>query len=192
MVILLTGPVRSGKSRLAIRMAEQFGGEITYVATAALDASDSEWCARIRRHQADRPAAWSLVETANKPAETLTDLLALSTAAQTLIVDSLGTWLAEHIPPVQDGAQVPPLEEALQQRVDALLDALAQASATVIAVSEETGWGVVPAYPVGRVFRDVLGRLNQTLAQRADRAYLVVCGHALDLKSGVAVEAWSR
>jgi adenosylcobinamide kinase/adenosylcobinamide-phosphate guanylyltransferase len=192
MVVLVTGPVRSGKSRLAVRMAQQFGGDVCYVATAALDAGDPEWAARIRRHRADRPASWTVLETADRPAEVLTNLLRSSTPEKTFILDSLGTWLAAHIPPINDGAQVPVLEEALQHRVDELLDALVQAPATVIAVSEETGWGIVPAYPAGRLFRDVLGRFNQVLAQRAQRAYLVICGHAFDLKAGVAVEAWSR
>jgi adenosylcobinamide kinase/adenosylcobinamide-phosphate guanylyltransferase len=173
-------------------MAEQSGGDVCYVATAALDAGDPEWVARIRRHQADRPDSWVLFETADKDPEALLTLLHSSTREQTIIVDSLGSWLAAQIPQIRDGAHVPALEDALQQRVDALLDALVQAPADVIAVSEETGWGIVPAYPAGRLFRDVLGRLNQALAQRSARAYLVVCGHALDLKAGVPVEEWSR
>jgi adenosylcobinamide kinase/adenosylcobinamide-phosphate guanylyltransferase len=192
MVILLTGPVRSGKSRLAMRMAEQLDGDVCYVATAAADAGDPEWTARIRRHQNDRPGSWKLLETANAPEDLLPDTLRTATQGQTLIVDSLGTWLAALIPQIRDGSEVPAIEGALQRNADTLIDAMMQTSATVIAVSEETGWGIVPESPAGRLFRDVLGRMNQTLAQRADRAYLVVCGHALDLKTGVPVEAWSR
>lgn len=190
--IFLTGPVRSGKSRLAVRMAQQCSDDVSYIATAARDESDPEWCERLRRHEADRPDSWTVLETAGEPAQVLFDALRNSRAAQAIIVDSLGTWLASHMPAGILSEQVPSLENALQERAAELADALIQAPATVIAVSEETGWGVVPAYPAGRLFRDVLGRLNQTLAQRAERAYLVVCGHALDLKAGIPVQTWSR
>jgi adenosylcobinamide kinase/adenosylcobinamide-phosphate guanylyltransferase len=133
-----------------------------------------------------------VLETAGAPEELLPDTLRTSTRGQTLIVDSLGTWLAGLMPQIRDGSEVPSIEGALQRRADTLIDAMMQAPATVITVSEETGWGIVPQSPAGRLFRDVLGRVNQALAQRADRAYLVVCGHALDLKAGVPVETWSR
>ena len=78
-------------------------------------------------------------------------------------------------------------ERRMDDEVNALADALERARAQVIVVSEEVGWSIVPTLASARAFADVLGRLNQRLAQHATRAYLVVAGYALDLKAGRSV-----
>jgi adenosylcobinamide kinase/adenosylcobinamide-phosphate guanylyltransferase len=105
-----------------------------------------------------------------------------SAAAGTcLLVDSLGTWLANVLD--QD-------QQTWNNTTQQLLDSLRQTRSTVIFVSEETGWGLVPAYPTGRVFRDRLGFLTRQIAATCDAVYLVTAGYALNLKMlGTAIDA---
>lgn len=166
-IVLVTGPARSGKSEWAETLAASSGRSVVYVATAQLDPNDAEWQARIERHQQRRPADW----------KTLSVPIDLATAIQNadrecLLVDSLGTWLANLLE--QD-------EDTWQQTIAHLLTALHHTSAHVIFVAEETGWGVVPAYPIGRLFRDRLGSLTRKVGTIADTVYLVTGGYALNL-----------
>jgi len=170
MLTLLTGPVRSGKSTFALELARESGCEPVYVATAAIDPADPEMTERVARHRAER-GAMRTIETGAAGGPSLESVLRTAAPGEVLIVDSLGTWLSAF---VVEGAAVAPAAAGL-------LAACAASAADIIVVAEETGWGVVPAYPLGRLFRDELGRLTATLARRADRAYLVVAGYAVDL-----------
>lgn len=184
MIVLVTGPVRAGKSAFAARLAAERGGRVTYVATARLDPADGEFAARIAHHRRDRPAGWATVETAGPPPVDLPGLVAGASAGEVLLVDSVGTWLAGRLLELEAaaGADAPGALAELEGWAEALLPALRSSRADVVLVSEETGWGLVPEYVLGRLFRDALGRLNQRLAGAADAAYLVVAGYALDLK----------
>jgi adenosylcobinamide kinase / adenosylcobinamide-phosphate guanylyltransferase len=138
------------------------------VATAQVDETDPEWQQRIMQHQQRRPAEW---QTLIVP----TDLVATIRAAQAtdcLLVDSLGTWLANLLE--QDAP-------TWQQTSLELLHSLQQTPAQVILVAEEIGWGVVPAYASGRCFRDRLGQLTRQMGQIATAVYLVTGGHVLNL-----------
>ena len=184
-VIFITGPVRSGKSAFGVRLARESGCDVTYVATAAGAPEDVEWRARLTRHVRDRPAMWRTVETA---AMSLQAQLALFRDAQRgtcLIVDALGTGLAARIAERIDLLEVDytVLESQLDVDAGAYVDAILASPADVIAVSEQTGWDDVPTQPRARLFRDAMGRMVQRLAKRADRVYLVVAGHALDLRA---------
>lgn len=165
---LVTGPARSGKSEWAETLAAQSQKSVIYVATAQIDPTDREWQARIAQHQHRRPADWV---TRQEPIE-LAAILHQYTAAHCLLVDSLGTWLANLIE--QD-------EAAWAQTLQAVLLSLEQAASDVILVAEETGWGVVPAYPIGRQFRDRLGQLTRAAGTIATTVYLVTGGHVLNL-----------
>jgi len=173
--IFITGPVRSGKSRFAERLARERVGEVTYVATARADPDDPEWAERIARHAARRPPHWRLVETAAPSSPSLEELCRDAPEGTTLVVDSLGTWLAAQMTP--EIAAI-----ALEDRAQGLVEAVLATRALAIVVGEEVGWGIVPPYPSGRLFRDVLGRAQQRLAARSGQAYLVVAGFALDLR----------
>jgi adenosylcobinamide kinase/adenosylcobinamide-phosphate guanylyltransferase len=166
--ILVTGPARSGKSEWAEQLALQSGYTVTYVATAQVDPCDSEWQARIAQHQRRRPSDW---QTIAAPIDLLTPLQT-ATAADCLLVDSLGTWLANILD--QDDAH-------WEQTLQGLLASLMETSSLVILVAEETGWGVVPAYPIGRLFRDRLGQLTRQIGRIAKPVYLVTAGHVLNL-----------
>jgi adenosylcobinamide kinase/adenosylcobinamide-phosphate guanylyltransferase len=178
----ITGPVRSGKSSLAQRLASRSGRHVVFCATATVDADDEEWTARIAQHQAERPKDWTTIETAVPQGTDLRTALANAGSNQIVIVDSIGTWLADVMGKHPVGTSVLEWHHQIEGHASALSDALEKCSADVIVISEEVGWGVVPIHVTGRVFRDVMGRTNQRLCAFAKEAFLVVSGVALDLK----------
>jgi len=167
---LVTGPARSGKSEWAERLAAASGRPVIYVATAREDPNDPDWMARIAAHRRRRPADW---ETRCAPIDLSETLAEADDADRCLLVDSLGTWVANCLD-----------VDALGWRalVDNLLERLEAMSADCILVAEETAWGVIPAYPIGRQFRDRLGGLIRRLGPCCEAVYLVTGGHALDLR----------
>ncbi len=167
-ITLVTGSCRSGKSEWAEKLATQSGKSVIYVATAQADPDDLEWQNRIALHQQRRPAHWKTLAIPVEVAATIQ----LTDDSECLLIDSLGTWLANCLE--QD-------EAVWQQTVQNLLTSLEQASGSIILVAEETGWGVVPAYPMGRLFRDRLGSLTRQVGAIANTVYLVTAGYALDL-----------
>ncbi|MGB5916742.1 MAG: bifunctional adenosylcobinamide kinase/adenosylcobinamide-phosphate guanylyltransferase [Phormidesmis sp.] len=172
-IVLVTGPSRSGKSEWAEQLAAKLatdGRQVVYVATAQVNAADVEWSDRIAQHQQRRPADWQLQEVP----VALVEAIAQAKPTDCLLIDSLGTWLANLLE--QDAEQWAMTEQAL-------LRSLSVTTATVIMVAEETGWGVVPAYELGRRFRDRLGALSRAVGQAADDVYLVTGGYALNLST---------
>jgi adenosylcobinamide kinase/adenosylcobinamide-phosphate guanylyltransferase len=171
--VLVLGGARSGKSeRAEQRVAAE--PHVTYVATGPSGNDDPDWMARLAKHRARRPAWWRTVET--------TDLKrVLADTSGTVLIDGIGTWLAA----VMDecGAWAGDTSE-LANRVDELVQAWRQVSAHVVAVSDETGLGVIPLTPAGRLFRDWLGRVNQALVAESEEAELVVAGRTLPLQAG--------
>ncbi len=175
-VILVTGPARSGKSEWAESPAAQSGHAVVYIATSQVDTTDLEWQARIAVHRHRRPEQWRTLEV---PTELC---LVIQQASETtcLLVDSLGTWLTNLLD--QD-------KKHWEQTQQALLQSLRQARCSVILVAEETGWGIVPAYPLGRTFRDRLGGLIRQVGAIANPVYLVTGGYVLNLSDlGVPLE----
>jgi adenosylcobinamide kinase / adenosylcobinamide-phosphate guanylyltransferase len=172
-VTLVTGAARSGKSEWAERLAIKSGQQIVYVATAKIDLTDTEWQLRIDRHRQRRPADWQIIESAiNLPEKNLAEIITTAQADQCLLIDSLGTWVASFL---EDA------DEAWSIEQDRLLASLQSPVARVILVAEETGWGIVPAYALGRLFRDRLGTLTRKIGSIADPVYLVTAGRVLNL-----------
>lgn len=176
--VLVLGGARSGKSAAAEAMASHAAGDgpVTYVATGDTRPDDPEWVARVAAHRERRPAGWRTVETAD-PAPELA-------AGGVVLVDCMALWLTRAMDDVDawnDAAWAADAPARLAERVNALVSAWAEASGTVIGVSNEVGMGVVPASQAGRRFRDELGRLNVRLAAAADEVYLVVAGRLLPL-----------
>jgi adenosylcobinamide kinase / adenosylcobinamide-phosphate guanylyltransferase len=178
-IILVSGPARSGKSEWAEQLAARHNCPVIYLATSVADPTDIEWQARLDLHRQRRPAQWQLWEVPTDLAEAI----AQAPGGHCLLIDSLGTWLANLL------ALDP---QDWQRQVEALLNSLRRSPNPVILVAEETGWGVVPAYPLGRLFRDRLGALCRQIGAIAAQVYLVNHGFALDLRQlGVAIDAVS-
>ncbi len=169
-LILITGPSRSGKSEWAEALAQRTNQPITYIATAVHTLDDPEWEARIVQHQQRRPKSWKVLELNQ---ELISYLQQQQEATSFLLIDSLGTWLASWLEES---------EEDWERKATIFLAALRNYKGSIVLVSEEVGWGVVPVYPMGRLFRDRLGTLNQKVGVMAEEVYLVVSGYALDLK----------
>lgn len=169
-VILVTGAARSGKSEWAEELAQRSHKQVTYIATAQLDPADPEWQQRIQRHQQRRPAAWATQWIPEK----LAAAVQCMTEEDCFLIDSLGTWLANLLE--LD-------EQTWHTQVAALLQQLEQTDGTVILVAEETGWGVVPAYAAGRLFRDRLGHLIRQVGAIATTVYLVTGGYAVNVSA---------
>ncbi|MDH6097571.1 bifunctional adenosylcobinamide kinase/adenosylcobinamide-phosphate guanylyltransferase [Anabaenopsis tanganyikae CS-531] len=167
-VILVTGPARSGKSEWAETLAIKSGKPVVYVATATENPEDTEWQQRLQEHQKRRPSHWV---TLLVPVE-LSTTLADAQPNTCLLIDSLGTWVANLLE--QD-------EDTWRNTLTELLATLPLVAANIIFVAEETGWGVVPAYPLGRQFRDRLGCLVRQLGAVCEPVYLVTGGHVLNL-----------
>ena len=162
-LVVLLGGARSGKSALAQRWA---GESATLIATAT--ALDDEMRERIARHRAERPASWSTVE------EPLDLRGALAGARGTVVVDCLSLWVANLF-------EAGWTDEAVEAEGAAAAVAAAAREEQTFAVSNEVGLGIVPATPLGRRYRDVLGRVNASWAEAAERAVLVVAGRVLEL-----------
>jgi adenosylcobinamide kinase / adenosylcobinamide-phosphate guanylyltransferase len=167
-ITLVTGAARSGKSEWAERLAVKSGLQVVYVATAKIDPTDAEWQVRIGQHRQRRPLDWQIIEGA----ENLTEIITVARPGQCLLIDSLGTWVANFL---EDAEEVWLIEQSK------FLDSLKSPSSMVILVAEETGWGVVPAYALGRLFRDRLGTLTRKIGSIADPVYLVTAGRVLNL-----------
>lgn len=169
--ILVTGGVRSGKSSHAERLLAD-AGAVTYVAPGpAYD--DHDWAARVTAHRARRPADWSTVETREVGA-------AVRAASGPVLVDCLGTWLNAVVD--EAGlweAPVGEVEDHVFALVADLTAALETARQPVVVVTNEVGLGVVPAHRSGRLFRDLLGTVNQRVGAAVDEVHLVVAGRVL-------------
>ena len=176
MKVLVTGGVRSGKSFHAeslVLAAEH----VTYVAPGPTveEDPDPDWAARIAAHQERRPDHWGTVETRDLAT-------AIADGEDALIIDCLGTWLTAQVDEL-DGwdAIQDDWEPLLMERLDAAVEALAQSKRNVVLVTNEVGLGVVPERRSGRVFRDLLGVVNQRFAGECDEVHLVVAGRVLVL-----------
>ncbi len=175
--VLVLGGARSGKSAEAeMRVAAE--PAVTYIATAPPPSlapapdGDAEWAARIAVHRSRRPSWWRTVETTDLPG-------ALRQARGAVLVDSVTAWLAAVMDECSawDGAVAS--ASRLGQRVAELIEVWRQGGAYMIAVSDETGLGIVPETPAGRMFRDELGRVNQLLAAESDELVLIAAGRAM-------------
>jgi len=176
---LILGGARSGKSRHAEQLATASGLAVHVIVTA--EALDAEMAARIARHQADRPAGWTVHEA---PRSLATTLAAVAAPGRCVVVDCLTLWLAnlldgaETLAPGDDAGALP----AFARERAALLALIPDLPGTVIFVANEVGLGLVPESALGRLFRDEAGRINQAVAARCGHVSFVAAGLPLQLK----------
>lgn len=172
-IVLVTGGARSGKSSFAEGLARKVaGGEgrVLYTATARPD--DAEMAARIEAHRRRRAPEWSTIEVDGYLSEVLLDAAA---GFAVVLVDCLTIYVARLI---ERGLS----REDLLREANGLIRACRAISGTSILVSNEVGMGIVPAFPAGRSYRDLLGEFNQLIAAHAGEVYFVVAGLAMELK----------
>jgi len=188
-LILILGGARSGKSAFAERLAAGSGRSVAFIATAT--AGDDEMRSRIARHRASRPKGWYTLEESLDLASAVRRAGEL---ADVLLLDCVTLWLENVL--LQESVQHEKddevefhtagrlFNERALKECEALLAVVKSLSPdkTLIVVTNEVGLGIVPAYPLGRLYRDTLGYINQRLAQAADRVYLMMAGMAIDIK----------
>lgn len=169
MVTLVLGGVRSGKSRYALAEAARFA-TVTFIATAAR--SDAEMRRKIAAHRRERPAEWKTVEETSA-----LDAVIRREArrADVLLIDCLTIYCGGLLSRCRSAS-------GRRRDLEAVVDAIRTAPASVLVVSNEVGSGVVPAFKSGRLFRDLLGEMNQRIAQVADRVVLLVAGVPVAIK----------
>ncbi len=169
MLELILGGARSGKSRLAEKLASESGLDVVYIATS--QPLDGEMSARVAQHRARRPAHWALVE---EPLALARVLREQAGPGRCLLVDCLTLWLTNLL--MQDDSA------RLQEERDALLACVAQLSGRILLVSNETGLGVVPLGELTRRYVDEAGWLHQALAEKSQRVVFTVAGLPMLLK----------
>ncbi len=178
-MILILGGVRSGKSDYAQELAQDLGQDrVLFVATAA--AGDAEMARRIAAHQQSRPPAWRTLEAPRDVAAAMRTHLGDATV---VLLDCMTLLVSNVMLALGDTPDAARAEQAIQDEVQALWQTCATSPATYIVVSNEVGLGLVPENPLGRLYRDLLGKANQLLAAHADNVYLMIAGLAVELKA---------
>ena len=167
---LILGGARSGKSDFAQALAQKRGGDdVLFVATA--QAFDDEMRTRIANHRVARPSAWKTLEAPRDVAA------ALRTApvARVVLIDCVTLWASNFLLANENATDWCELDD--------LIEWYRESSCELIIVSNEVGMGIVPDNALARAYRDLLGRANKKLAEKADQVLLLVAGLAIDLKS---------
>jgi adenosylcobinamide kinase/adenosylcobinamide-phosphate guanylyltransferase len=150
---------------------------VTYVATAPTYPDDPEWVERIARHRHRRPPGWRLRETA-QVAEILRD----AQPEETVLVDCLTLWVTAAVDRAGAWEDATAAEAALEEVLAELLDVLEATQGDVVLVTNEVGSGIAPATASGRLFRDLLGRVNMAVAAVCDDVTIVTSGIPRTLK----------
>ncbi|BBH16202.1 cobalamin biosynthesis protein CobU [Nocardioides baekrokdamisoli] len=169
---LVTGGVRSGKSAHAESLLA--GMPVTYIAPGPT-ADDADWAARVAAHRARRPSEWSTVETG--------DLVSALSVEGPVLIDCLGTWLNRWLDERQLWeTDTETAVASVATELDRIVVAIRQDPARdLVVVTNEVGLGVVPEHRSGRLFRDLLGLINQRVAAACDEVHLVIAGRVLTL-----------
>jgi adenosylcobinamide kinase/adenosylcobinamide-phosphate guanylyltransferase len=174
---LITGGARSGKSRLAQELANKTGEPVLFVATA--EAGDEEMKRRIEAHRKSRPGSWTTLEVTTHIGRKITQNIG---QARTVIIDCI-TLLINNIFQEHEGTKdASLLEKAVVAEIKELIKCMEHSNARFIIVTNEVGLGIVPADRVSRLYRDLLGKANQMLAEHADEVILMVAGIPVAIK----------
>lgn len=174
---LITGGARSGKSRLAQELALNTGEPVLFVATA--EAGDEEMKRRIEAHRKTRPATWTTLEVTTNIGRKIARNIG---QAQTVIIDCI-TLLINNVFQKHEGTPDAALiEKAVVAEINELIKCIEHSNAQFIIVTNEVGLGIVPADRVSRLYRDLLGKANQMLAEHVDEVLFMVAGIPITVK----------
>ncbi|WP_455382482.1 bifunctional adenosylcobinamide kinase/adenosylcobinamide-phosphate guanylyltransferase [Salinispira pacifica] len=182
-LITIIGGARSGKSSFAVDTALRHGRRVLFVATA--EGSDEEMIERIDAHRRQRPASFTTVET---PTQVGDRIAAEGEGFDTVIIDCMTLLVSNLMGHGRTPAER--FRESADAEVDSILHAYKNMGATFLVVTNEVGLGVVPPYPAGRLYRDVLGRVNRRLVEESDPAILLVAGIPIDLNRITTEVKW--
>lgn len=169
-ITFITGGVRSGKSQFALELARGMPGPKAYLATA--QALDEEMAERIQKHKDTRPEGWQTLE---EPLEIAKVVESRGSEFNVILLDCLTLWISNALMAGWDGARILAEGERFLQLARA-------ARSSLILVSNEVGWGIVPEYPSARLFRDLSGSIHQKIAREADEVFFMICGLAQRIK----------
>lgn len=170
-LIFITGGARSGKSHFAKRLADGIKGRRVFLATA--QALDEEMKSRIEIHKRERPAGWDTIEEAKYLSETIKNC---DKKYEVILIDCLTVWISNLL--ANDSFN----ESEIMKEVKSFISKCREIECTTIIVSNEVGSGIVPANRMARIFRDIVGKANQEIAEVADEVYMIVAGIPLKLK----------
>ena len=179
--ILITGGARSGKSRFAQELALRTGKPVLFVATA--EAGDEEMRLRIEEHRRRRPASWSTLEATGHLGKQIIEKIG---GAQVVIVDCITLLVSnifgQYADQTGEPIDAPLVEKEVISEITGLVECFNRIDASFIIVTNEVGMDLVPANKMGRLYRDLMGKVNQLLAEQADEVYLMVAGLPVKLK----------
>jgi len=175
-LILILGGARSGKSSYAEKLAAELGSRVVYIATA--EAKDEEMKARIKTHRLNRPDSWYTLEASRNVASALSEI---DYRPDVLLLDCLTLLVSNILLSLESNTQAT-IEAAVQAEIEALLAVHQTLAVPLIVVSNEVGLGLVPPYPLGRIYRDLLGRANQQVAALAQQVIFMVAGLPMTVK----------
>jgi adenosylcobinamide kinase/adenosylcobinamide-phosphate guanylyltransferase len=166
--ILITGGIKSGKSRFALQLTRDIEtGEKIFIATAR--PIDREMEDKIEKHKKERGGDLKTVEA---PIHLGDVLRAINPS--TAVIDCLTLWLSNLFFEVNE-------EEKLRE-IEGLIGAVKEFTANVIIVTNEVGWGIIPGDEISRKYQSELGKLNQRVAEMCDEAYVMISGIPLRIK----------
>lgn len=186
MIILVTGGARSGKSSFAERLCMKQAKSAVYIATA--QAFDAEMEQRIALHKEQREGTdfhWTTLEEPIQLVKVLTSHPTLISGnvtgeAPLILVDCLTLWLSNVLLAAGDGSEA---AVTVMEQMEQLEAAIKAYPGTIVMVTNEVGDGIVPEYPMGRLYRDLAGVLNQRIARISQQVFLVTVGIPVELKS---------
>ncbi len=168
-ITLITGGARSGKSQRVLQICEQYEKKV-FVATA--QAVDDEMSSRIQKHKKERGADWTTIEA---PVDLASAIKKVDGENPVVVVDCLTVWVGNLLHHLKN-------EEQIENAISRFLRVLDDPTADIVLVTNEVGFGIVPANSEARAYRDILGSLNQRVAKRADSVQLMVCGIPMSIK----------
>ncbi|AGB41644.1 adenosyl cobinamide kinase/adenosyl cobinamide phosphate guanylyltransferase [Halobacteroides halobius DSM 5150] len=182
-LILVLGGARSGKSSFAEEIVTNLGGlEVTYIATS--QPRDKEMKERIKQHQASRPQEWTTIEESREVSQILSEIK----KGSVVLVDCLTVLISnlllqnEELNEDEYDFNEQMKEEEIISEIEKIITKIKEKDLTVVLVSNEVGQGLVPPYKLGRVYRDIAGRVNQLVANEADEVYITYAGLPVEIK----------
>ena len=175
--IFVLGGARSGKSHFAQELAAKLGSRVLFVATG--EALDEEMLYRISQHKKLRPQSWRTLEVSKEVGKKIMEHIG---DAEVVVIDCLTLLVSNVVTEGELWREPARAEEEMLAEISEIIDCMDKLAVSFIVVSNEVGMGLVPENELGRLYRDLLGRGNQLIAQRAGEVYLLAAGVPVKIK----------